>query len=81
MSPDCKRCLLPGSVPGLGLDETGVCNICRETPPVEELAAVRAEIGHGIANIIEEHRSTGVYQRLVAYSGGKVLLHAEASAR
>lgn len=67
----CRRCLLPDTVPGLRFDDTGLCDLCEVTPPVEELARVRASLRAEMERVIEAHRSDRPYECIVAYSGGK----------
>lgn len=67
----CRRCLLPDTVPGLRFDDTGLCDLCQETPPAEELGRVRAALREEMERVIEAHRSDRPYECIVAYSGGK----------
>jgi tRNA(Ile)-lysidine synthase TilS/MesJ len=70
-SARCRRCLLTDAMPGIRIDETGLCNICQATPPAEQLAEVRAQLHRDMEGVIREHRGTRPYECVVAYSGGK----------
>lgn len=67
----CRRCLLPDAVPGLSFDDADVCDICRATPPVEQLVQRRAEIRREVERLVAPHRSVEPYACVVAFSGGK----------
>ncbi len=67
----CRRCLLPATVPGLTIAESGLCDICLVTPPEAELAQQRAEIRHELERIVATHRDVEPYACVVAFSGGK----------
>lgn len=67
----CPRCLLPETVPGLDFDDEGLCDICRQTPPVEELAAVRAGLRREMDEVLARHRDVRPVACVVAFSGGK----------
>lgn len=67
----CRRCLLPDSVPGLDLDASDTCGICRSTPPVEELVRIRQSLRREMEAVIQAHRSARPHECIVAYSGGK----------
>lgn len=67
----CRRCLLPDTLPGLSFDASGLCNLCQTTPPVAELANERAALRSAISAEIEARRGQGSYDVIVAYSGGK----------
>ncbi len=74
----CQKCILPETFPGLTFDEHGICNYCQEFKGNDYLEARKAEIHQQFLDLIEQHRGHGVYDCLVAYSGGKdssFLLH------
>ncbi|MHC4251292.1 MAG: adenine nucleotide alpha hydrolase family protein [Planctomycetota bacterium] len=67
----CSRCVLPATFPGITFDAEGVCNFCREQPPLcneaEKKARARARFERLVGRV---RRSPGI-QCLMAYSGGK----------
>ena len=69
----CKRCLLPASVAGAGIDATGVCVACREYSPkaAEITEAQRAVYEADLEAALEDCRGRGQYDCLVPFSGGK----------
>ena len=67
----CRRCLLPDTVPGLSFDASSLCSICQSTPEAAVLAGERATLRETIRAEIEARRGHGTYDAIVAYSGGK----------
>jgi tRNA(Ile)-lysidine synthase TilS/MesJ len=67
----CRRCLLPDTLPGLSFDASGLCGICQVTPEVAILAAERAALRDAIRAEIDAQRGQRHYDAIVAYSGGK----------
>lgn len=67
----CELCLLPESMPGLDLDEKGICRFCREAPPPEAARAERAALRAEMETTIAARRGARPYEAIVAYSGGK----------
>lgn len=70
----CRRCLLPDTMPGLQFDASGLCSLCQTTPEVAALADERAALRAAIAAEIAARRQPpgrGGYDVIVAYSGGK----------
>lgn len=67
----CTRCLLPDALPGLGLDQSGLCRFCREAPDPARIRAERAALRSGMVATIERLRGASPYEAIVAYSGGK----------
>lgn len=65
----CTRCVLPETFPGIHFDENGVCNYCRNTPvPTQE---EKREHLKRFEELIEQKRTAGGFDVLLAYSGGK----------
>ena len=69
----CKRCLLPGSVPGADLDSQSVCRPCREYRPGDRSRAeeVRRICEADLESTLKDVRGAGAYDCLVPLSGGK----------
>jgi hypothetical protein len=67
----CARCLLPTTVPGVGIDATGLCATCRSTPDEAALAHERQALRTIMAAAVDERRGARPYEVVVAYSGGK----------
>ena len=67
----CKKCVEPESNPGLTLDETGVCNVCRyyQSKPLEDWNKRQEEL-KGIASWAKAN-SNGTYDCVIGVSGGK----------
>ena len=64
----CRRCILPESVPGITIDENGICNLCAEH------AGVGPAAEQGEAAFLKALAPVGrhaVYDCLCLYSGGK----------
>ncbi len=73
----CRNCLIPAAVPGVRLDATGVCNLCREhaaSPRKDDEAARRAREAD-LEQALRECRGRGEYDCLVPLSGGKDSLY------
>jgi hypothetical protein len=69
----CVRCLLPQEVPGANLDESGVCQPCREYERANHAkeGQARAEREADLEKTLRECRGQGAYDCLVNLSGGK----------
>ncbi|MBI5586774.1 MAG: hypothetical protein HY889_00230 [Deltaproteobacteria bacterium] len=67
----CTRCILPETFPGIEFDEQGVCNHCRSFTGIEALNEHKREYEQKFLNIVDNHRTQGSYDCLMAYSGGK----------
>ena len=62
----CVKCIMPERVPGVSLDEEGVCNFCREFEEITYLGREKLE------EVIEEARGgDGDYDCIVPMSGGR----------
>ena len=67
----CVRCILPETFPRVRFDTNGVCGYCNEAPAPEEMTAIRARLGDRMDAVVQERRGSGVYDCIVAFSGGK----------
>lgn len=69
----CRRCLLPGSVPGADLDAQGVCLPCRTHPRQDPASteALRCAREADLERALQSCRGQGDYDCLVPLSGGK----------
>jgi len=67
----CTRCVLPETFPGIEFDENGVCNFCRAFAGEKKLAESMLKYRLKFEKLLEERRSPGNYDCLMAYSGGK----------
>jgi hypothetical protein len=76
MSP-CKRCLLPGEVPGADIDASGICRLCRGFVPEAEAKnqALRDERKADLEAALRSRSRGGQYDALVCLSGGKDSLY------
>lgn len=66
----CSRCVLPHSPPNIVLDDSGVCNICREHEK-KSGAKQTPLLETDFINILNRHKGRGSYDCLVMCSGGK----------
>jgi tRNA(Ile)-lysidine synthase TilS/MesJ len=71
----CANCVLPDTFPGIGFDETGVCNFCRDFKGMENLEVKKAEYRQKFDSLVEECRGSSAHDALVCYSGGKDSSH------
>jgi len=67
----CSRCILPESYPGISFDNDGVCNFCTHSGSVAARVSKRELLLSGLEQAIEEARGQGIYECIVAFSGGK----------
>lgn len=69
----CKRCLLPGIVPGASFDAKGICRYCRNYKPVDQAASesLRKAREADLEQAINNCRGQGEYDCLACLSGGK----------
>jgi tRNA(Ile)-lysidine synthase TilS/MesJ len=67
----CIRCLLPDTMPGLGLDPSGKCRFCRNAPSAKEMQAERIVLRKEMDDVIARLRGAKPYEAVVAFSGGK----------
>jgi tRNA(Ile)-lysidine synthase TilS/MesJ len=58
-------------VPSSRIDDSGLCIYCRNFKGKEDLERKRRDYKERFDRLLEEHRNSGVYDVLVAYSGGK----------
>lgn len=68
----CKKCVLPGTYPGIEFDDAGVCNYCREYPN-QEVSETDACFTNeeDIKKCLEKYKNLGrKYDVLVPLSGG-----------
>ena len=70
----CRRCVLPGTFPGIGFDSDGICNFCRQSDQLykEKLASPgilkkEAELLEALNKHVDPNRK---YDVLVPLSGG-----------
>lgn len=67
----CSRCVLPETFPGIEFDDDGVCTVCRNARSRERLDATKKKYRKRFEKLLMERRGGGVYDCLMAYSGGK----------
>lgn len=74
----CSRCILPSSLPGVSLDENGVCNYCRsfEQRYIKPAKRSTSNVQETFERILESHKGKGMYDCLVPVSGGKDSMYA-----
>lgn len=69
--PRCTRCVLSARFPGVQFDASGLCSFCRSQPSSDELAIRRQQVIADIEALVAGAATSGGYQVVVAYSGGK----------
>lgn len=67
----CTNCILPDSFPGVGFDEEGLCNYCRNYSGNEILAEQKQKYEKQFLKLIEQYKGKSAYDCLMCYSGGK----------
>jgi len=67
----CSKCVLDENFKGIKFDEHGVCNYCRMEKPMIQQQEKKSEFELKFQTLIDEHKGKGVYDAVVAYSGGK----------
>jgi len=67
----CKSCILPETFPGIRFDEEGVCNFCQDFKGKKNLQESKEKYRKKFEDLLEKHRGRGLYDCLMAYSGGK----------
>ena len=69
----CRRCVLPDAPPDIRLDESGLCNICRdhEAPGCEADGGGRPLMETDLVRILDKYRGKQQYDCLCMLSGGK----------
>lgn len=71
---NCKKCFIPGNYPGVSIDDTGVCNLCKAfKPPLpEETFKIRVALEKELSDAASQLRKKKYkYHCAVALSGGK----------
>jgi len=76
----CKKCLMPGAVPGVEIDDAGICSHCQQLGPgnSDSEESLRLRNKADLEASLEACRGQGEYDCLVCLSGGKdscYLLH------
>jgi tRNA(Ile)-lysidine synthase TilS/MesJ len=67
----CTTCVLPETFPGISFDEKGRCSFCQSYRGHENQQQLKERYKDKFLKLIEEKKSLGPYDALVAYSGGK----------
>lgn len=70
----CSRCSLPGNFPGANLDESGVCQHCRQydaEAAKQDQSQALQQLQNTIAGVKQQSEGQGAYDCIVALSGGK----------
>ncbi len=62
---------MPESFPGIDFDDEGVCNFCRSFKGREHLDKSKEKYRLKFEELMKKHHSSGSYDFLMAYSGGK----------
>jgi hypothetical protein len=73
MSRLCSCCVLPADLPGVTLDQNGVCNYCRDfkTDNSDKPDIFQEQRVKKLESILDQLRGKGKYDCLVPLSGGK----------
>ena len=67
----CKKCILNEKYPGIRFDDKGVCNFCNSHKPEDPERNTKKKYEKRFRDLIAEFRGRGIYDCLIAYSGGK----------
>lgn len=70
----CRKCAIPENYPGMSMDETGLCNLCKTfTPPSPEATSkIRESLEEELSQVASKLRKRKYkYHCVVALSGGK----------
>jgi len=67
----CRMCVLPETFPGIHLDETGLCNLCRKRKKSGDYKQRKQQLLLDFREIARTARKRDGYHCLLAYSGGK----------
>lgn len=67
----CQRCVLPETFPAITFDNDGVCNFCRNFKGEEAVKDEKKEYYAKFLDLIAQVKGAGVYDAVIAYSGGK----------
>ena len=69
----CRVCILPDSIPGVSMDETGKCNYCRNYEQLysENTDEKKKGLHAKLESVLARYKGKGKYDFLVPMSGGK----------
>ncbi len=67
----CTRCVLDSNFPGITFNEKGVCNFCDKDALINQYGKQRHQWEDKFQQLLKDHRGQGLYDGLVALSGGK----------
>jgi amino acid adenylation domain-containing protein/FkbM family methyltransferase len=69
----CERCSLASNVPGVRLDETRICNVCRDYERHKEQASLYFQTEADLLELVRKARAErrGGHDCLLLFSGGK----------
>jgi len=67
----CQLCVLDDRYPGITFDTDGVCKFCTSTKKNDDRKKTREKFNSKFKALVDQHKGRGVYDCLVAYSGGK----------
>lgn len=68
----CQRCVLTTNVPGVTLDDEGVCSVCREYDDHRDVYDAYFKTEDDLVELLRQtHNPDGQYDVLLMYSGGK----------
>ena len=67
----CNKCVLDENFPGIKFNDDGVCNYCLMDKPLHVQEEKKQTFLTKFEDLINEHKGKGLYDALVAYSGGK----------
>lgn len=67
----CKKCLLNDRIPGITMDENGICNICRMDLLKTAMTKYQKALTGAQAFFAKEKKQKGDYDCLLMLSGGK----------
>ncbi len=67
----CAVCVLPETFPGVRLDESGICNLCREYQSASSEGEEQIKHRLRCEELFNQERGKHHYDALMCYSGGK----------
>ena len=67
----CSQCILPETFPGISFNEDGICNHCQRYRGHTETSVQKEKYEKKFIDLLKSYRKPGVYDVLMAYSGGK----------
>jgi tRNA(Ile)-lysidine synthase TilS/MesJ len=71
MKSICSQCVLDSNFPGISFNNQGVCNFCQKQSLINMDKEPNLKWINRFNLLVKENRGKGIYDCLIAYSGGK----------